>query len=313
MDKKPLQMQIFIQANASRVFHALTEPDALRSWLAEDADVDLQGGRYCLWGKFTPRTPALQDDHMRLLDFEIDRLLKFSWTMGQNPSTVIFKLSEAERQSVLTLIHRRHENRQPDDFSLEDFWFVHLENLRRYLDGKSSEARVDFSRPMTGDIRHELDCLATPQMVYAVLTNPQWMERWIASKAAVELHPGGKYDLGWGIEGIRVLDFKENKRLTISWQEQDEAPTHASWHLQAVGAGKTRIKFEHTGFDADFPNNGIWLGWLNYLNWIRSLAEYGASWHPPAIALTGHPYADIYPKSMHELQAILVHSEFELE
>ena len=210
------------------------------------------------------------------------------------------------------MIHQRDEQQNGETFSLEDFWFVHLENLRRFLDGKSCEARVDFSRPMTGNIKHALDSTASVERIFDVLTQPRWMERWIASQAQVALIPGGKYDLGWGVEGIRVVDCELNKRLTISWQEADEAPTEATWLLERI-AGKTRISFDHSGFSPDFPNNGIWIGWLNYLNWIRSVAEYGESWQPPAIPLAGHPWAHIYPKSMREMQDKLVQSDLQLD
>ena len=248
-----------------------------------------------------------------MLAHEPDRLLKFAWKIGQNATLVTFKLQALETErTALTLIHQRHEQQNGETFSLEDFWFVHLENLRRFLDGKSCEARVDFSRPMTGNIKHALDSTASAERIFDVLTQPRWMERWIASQAQVVLKPGGKYDLGWGVDGIRVVDCELNKRLTISWQEADEAPTEATWLLERI-AGKTRISFDHSGFSPDFPNNGIWIGWLNYLNWIRSVAEYGESWQPPAIPLAGHPWAHIYPKSMREMQDKLVQSDLRLD
>ena len=312
-ENKPLVMQGHISANASAVYRALTTADAVQAWLAESADMDLAAGRFLFWGKATPFNPSRHDKHLTLLAHEPDRLLNFAWSMGQNATLVTFKLQAlGTEQTVLTLIHQRDEQQNGETFSLEDFWFVHLENLRRFLDGKVCEARVDFSRPMTGNIKHALDSTASAERIYDVLTQPTWMERWIAGQAQVALKPGGKYDLGWGVDGIRVIDCELNKRLTISWQEADEAPTEATWLLERI-AGKTRISFDHSGFSPDFPNNGIWIGWLNYLNWIRSVAEYGESWQPPAIPLAGHPWAHIYPKSMQEMQDKLVQSDLRLD
>ena len=62
---------------------------------------------------------------------------------------------------------------------------------------------------------------------------------WIASQAQVVLKPGEKYDLGWGVDGIRVVDCELNKRLTISWQEADEAPTEATWLLERIAGQDT--------------------------------------------------------------------------
>ncbi len=309
---KSLAMQVHIKAGAPAIYRALTTPESAQAWLAESADIDLAAGRFLFWGAATPFNPSRGDKHQTLLAHEADRLLKFAWDPGHSASEVTIALRELDAErTALTLIHQHEEQQWSEAFTLEDFWFVHLENLRRNIDGKSSEARVDFSAPMTGNIKHTLESSASPEAVFSALTRPNLMERWIANRAQIALKPGGTYDLGWGIEGIRVLDFAQNQRLSISWQMGDEDPTRASWRLERL-AGKTRIRFDHSGFTPDFPNNGIWIGWLNYLNWLRSVAEYGETWQPPAIPLDGHPWAQIYPKSMHEMQDKLVQSELQL-
>lgn len=310
---KSFAMQVHIEASQDAVFRAITTTDAVRTWLAESADIDLAAGRFLFWGQATPFNPSRHDEVMSLLGHEAGRLLKFAWKLGQTAGEVTIRLRElgAER-TALTLIHQREEGQEAETFTLEDFWFVHLENLRRYTDGKSCEARVDFRQPMTGDIKHSLASSASPKTIFSVLTRPHLMERWIANQARVELKPGGAYDLGWGIDGIRVVDYEVGKRLSISWQMADEAPTRATWRLERY-AGQTRIDFDHSGFSPEFPNNGIWIGWLNYLNWVRSVAEYGETWRPPAISLADHPWAHIYPKSMHEMQEKLVQSDLQVD
>ena len=309
-DSKPVQMQIRLNAPAATVFRALTAADELRAWLAESARADLPGGHFLLWGKHTPHCPAPNDEHIKLRDYQQDRALRFDWDIGDSRDRVTFKLRQSEGATVLSLIHQRGESNDAETFSLEDYWFLHLENLRRYLDGRLADARVDFSQAMTGDIKHQLRTTADAEGVWAALTQPRLMERWIANSARVELRAGGVYDLGWGFDGINVIGFDINNFLTISWQESDGSSTNVTFSLDARGGG-TDISLHHGGFKADFPNNGIWIGWLNYLNWIRSVAEYGESWQPPAIPLAEHPWAGIYPKSMHEAQANLLLSEFD--
>ncbi len=303
-----LRIQIKIHASPEATYTALTTPSAMTTWLAESADVDLDAGRFLFWGKYTPANPSQDSAHMSLVDHQENRLLKFKWMVGDNPTTVMLKLRAYDDDTtVLTMIQERGSqlHHQEHQYTLEDYWFLHLENLRRYLDGKPSEARVDFSQPMNGNIRHILDSDATPEQVYDVLTNPKLIERWIASEAKVDLKKGGDYDLGWEVDGIKVVDFDENKEFSISWSEGDDDDlTTVTWKL-AASAGKTRITFTHSGFDDDHRNDGIWAGWMNFLNWIRSVAEYGMTWQPPAIPLKDNPYANIYPKSMHEVQAEL--------
>lgn len=301
-----LRMQIKITADIGKVYAALTTPSALETWLTESADVDLGAGRFLFWGKYTPDNPSAQSGHMKLLEHKPNRLLKFAWDVDNKSTTVTVKLRERDEQTtVLTLIQEQGTvlHHQESQLTLEDYWFLHLENLRRYLDGKPSEARVDFSQPMNGNIRHVLDSDASPDEIYAVLTQPELMEKWIASNASIELKAGGDYDLGWGVDGIKVVDFDDNKKLSISWQENSDGDaTTVTWTLDASG-GKTRITFTHSGFDDDHRNDGIWAGWMNFLNWIRSVAEYGADWQPPYVSLKDHPYANIYSKAMQEAEA----------
>ena len=309
-ESKPLHMQIRLDAQPDAVFRALTSAEALHAWLAEAADVDLPGGRWLFWGKHTPHNPAQNDGHMRLVDYQQNRMLSFAWDIGDRPTRVTFRLRHDDGAAILSLIHQRTESASAETFSLEDYWFVHLENLRRYLDGKPADARVDFSQPMTGDIKHQLSIAVSAERVWAVLTGPHWMERWIANSSQFELRAGAEYDLGWGFDGIEVIEYEVEGFLTISWQEMDGSSTRVTFSLDARG-GDTIVSLHHSGFAPDHPNNGIWIGWLNYLNWIRSVAEYGARWQPPAIPLADHPWAGIYPKSMHEAQASLMLSEFD--
>lgn len=301
--------QLKIHVNCERVYQALTTTQALETWLAESADVDMENDQFLFWGKYTPANPSRQSKHISLLDHKANRLLKFSWQIHDNPTTVTIKLRERDADtSIMTLIHEgggtlHHQEHQ---YTLEDFWFLHMENLRRYLDGKPSEARVDFSQPMNGNIKHILESDATPEQIYAVLTQPELIEKWIASNAQIDLQKGGEYDLGWGIEGIKIVDLDEHKRLSLTWHEEDPNDvTIASWTLDASG-GKTRITFTHSGFDDDHRNDGIWTGWMNFLNWIRSVAEYGPDWQPPLISLKDHQWAQIYPKAMHDAQDDMV-------
>ena len=302
-----LRIQVKIRASLEAIYQALTTPSALTAWLAESAEVDLSAGKFLFWGKYTPANPSQNSSHMTLIDHKVDRLLKFTWKIADNPTTVTIKLRAFDNETTaLTVIQERGSqlHHQEHTYTLEDFWFLHLENLRRYLDGKPSEARVDFSQPMNGNIRHVLDSTATPEQIYDVLTNPRLVERWIASEANVDLKKGGDYDLGWGVDGIKIVDFDENRKFSISWSEGEDDLTTVTWQLEA-SHGKTHITFTHSGFDDDHRNDGIWTGWMNFLNWIRSVAEYGIEWQPPAIPLKDNPYAQIYPKSMHDAQADL--------
>ena len=45
--------------------------------------------------------------------------------------------------------------------------------------------------------------------------------------------------------------------------------------------------------------SGLYTGWRNFVNWVRSVAEYGAAWQPPIAVLS--PGIG-YPASMYSAQ-----------
>lgn len=299
----PIRMQIKLNTPPERVFTALTEARALEAWFCEHADVNAQ--HYAFWGRFTPEAPDRDAGQHRLIALAANRELIYEWRLRGAVSTVTIKLLPRDDGTILTV--RQTAAEVAGDYHLEDFWFLVLENLRRYLDGKPAEAKIDYTHPMKGDIRHELLSDAPPERVFETLLRPDELERWIATRATVEPEVGGEFDIGWGDAsmGVKIVELLPNEKLSIRMPED---PTYGSknrdatvitWTLEASG-GKTRITFVHSGFEADEDVGGIYTGWMNFLNWLRSAAEYGAEWQPAIVVLA--PDAVAYPKSIIQAQ-----------
>ena len=62
MTEPDLRLRAIVPAPPKVVYEALTDPAALRVWLAEHADVDLPG-KYEFWGRFTPDGAKLRRYH----------------------------------------------------------------------------------------------------------------------------------------------------------------------------------------------------------------------------------------------------------
>ena len=91
MTEPDLRLRAVVPATPKAVYEALTDPIALRVWLAEHADVDLPG-KYEFWGRFTPDGAK---PHQRVLHAD-ERTIRFAWTVGGVESTVQFELAEDE-------------------------------------------------------------------------------------------------------------------------------------------------------------------------------------------------------------------------
>ena len=280
-----VRIQLNVKADPGRIFQALTDSHALTKWFSEFADVVPAAKAYDFWGRFTPEAPATQQaGHHPLTQLTPDRHLGFSWQLNQTDTHVLFKLLKGQDETLLTLRHAGPEGAQlTDGWSLEDFWFLSLENLRRHVDGRSAAARVDFTKAMVGDIHHEIEVDAPAAKVFEVLIRPDQMNRWIANDATVEPEPGGLYSFGW--IGMKILEIVPDKKLTVSSKDEGSGQEMiVTWSL-AENDGKTRLTFVHSGFAPDQSSADVHIGWLAFTNAVGSIAEYGADWKPPIVLI----------------------------
>jgi uncharacterized protein YndB with AHSA1/START domain len=300
------RIQIGLNAEPERVFRALTDSTALHAWFSEHAEVDLTRNQYDFWGKFTPRAPDRDAGRHAIVESVPGQVLAYRWQVGGDGTRVTYRLHPHAGGTILTMRHAPDGEQSPEPGGFEDFWFLSLENLRRYLDGKPSDARADYTNPMRGDIRHETEIDAPLARVFEVLTTPDELNRWIATHAKVQPEKDGDYNLGWMYEGAdmgasKIIDIEPNHQLVLGLppDPMSQKATVVTWVMRENN-GKTWLTFTHSGFDADQDVSGLFTGWRNFVNWVRSVSEYGAAWQPPISVLK--PDSLGYPGAMYAAQ-----------
>jgi uncharacterized protein YndB with AHSA1/START domain len=299
-----IRMQLHLAASPAVVWHALTASEAVQSWFAEFTDIDLDAKRYDFWGRWTLFNPNREMGSHKIYEAVLEQSIAYDWHIHGDDTRVTFTLIPEGAGTILLMRHAQAPNGivAETQNGFEDFWFLSLENLRRYTDGKPSEARIDYSNPMRGNIRHETEIDAPASRVFEVLTNPDEINRWIATAAKVSLEQGGDYCYGWIVDGVdagaaKILDVVPDHRISAQTPDfgPEYPPSVMTWELEENN-GKTRVIFTHSGFADDADVTGIYSGWRAFLNWVRSIAEYGAGWQPPISLLK--PDAVAYPKSI---------------
>ncbi len=291
-----LQIQVKVAATPEKVYQALMDAAALRAWFAEDAEVTPT--HYNFWGRYTHSTPDRANGQHPILVNEPNKRLQYRWQINDLETTVQFDLLERDGQTLVVMTQSDGEKWSP--WLTEDFWFLSLENLRRYAEGKRSDMRVDYTVSPTGDAHIEIEIDAPPSDVFPILIKPEQLRRWIASNPSVEPVVGGAYDFGWGTSPMKILELKENERLVVS---DPDTNTVATWTLEGAG-GKTRLTLVHSGFAPDYDNTGLKHGWRNFLNWIRGIAEEGSAWESPIKQIKEDLYP-MYPATIRQRQAEL--------
>ncbi len=308
MEHKPIvRMQVTVNATAERAWAALTDSDALEAWFAEHAAVDLAASRYDFWGQYTVGAPQREDGRHELLGCEPGSWLEYTWQRGGHDTRVRFTLHPRDAGCIVALEHSSTGDGKDSDiapYTFADEWFIALENLRRWLDGKPADMRIPWAQELRGNI--DISCLvdAMPASVWAVLCEERELERWMATAAQIDAREGGAYELGWpGMQPMRILKLQPHQLLVYTMSDDDEPEAFVRWTLQEE-AGGTRLSMLNSGYAPDDDTSGLHIGWRNFLGWARSAAEYGADWQPPLLQLS--PEAIAFPRLMQELQHELV-------
>lgn len=281
------EVSIEIAAACATVFRALTEAKALEGWFAEHADVDLAAGRYEFWGRHTPGNPAREAGGQRCISYEAERSLVFEWRIQQQVSLVTIVLNQCAGGCNVSVTQesRRLDEGSTSTSGLAEMWCLSLQNLRSWVETGSAAWLPDFSRPAVGEVRLEIDANASPSAIFAGLTQPELLNRWMAADATVEQVVGGKYDMGWG-EGdgrpVKILDLEPDHRLVLSWADPKEQDTMVTWTLEG-SEGATRITLVHGGFAGGRTLDDYYGGWADFLVRLKFLSEQGEAWQGPVV------------------------------
>jgi uncharacterized protein YndB with AHSA1/START domain len=134
---------------------------------------------------------------------------------------------------------------------------------------------------MPETLRTEIEVAASQATVFAFLTDPDKIMRWIG-EAKSEPHPGGIYLVNVGNKNVARGEFTEVipvHRLAYSfgWEGREEMPPGSSLveiDLIEKGAG-TLVRFTHSGLPNEQERAAHEKGWTHYLARLAIAATGG--------------------------------------
>jgi uncharacterized protein YndB with AHSA1/START domain len=271
-----MRMSARVEAPVPDVHRALTEAAALRTWLAEYAEVDLPH-RFEFWGRYTPEGDA---PHQRLLYVD-DHTLRFSWLLEGEETTVEFTLQEESAGSTIVALSQTHFpglvaaiNEENILGMMQTYWCLSIANLIDYVEGRELTPKTDFTSPR---MREVVLIDAPAGAVYDSLVDAETFSRWFGANVGIEPHVGGRFAMG-GFDAdpkpAKIIVLEPGRKVTLAW---DEGMT-AGWEL-AESEGKTRLTFVQSGFDEKHPPYDAWMGWLSGIAELRRFHEL-RPWRP---------------------------------
>jgi uncharacterized protein YndB with AHSA1/START domain len=274
MTEFDLRLRAVVPAPLKVTYEALTDPVALRVWLAEQAEVDLPG-RYEFWGRFTPDGA---EPHQRVLHAD-ERTLRLAWTLDGVETTSQFELAEDEEGTLVTLSQTdlpSFEDVIADKAgargALQTFWSLAIVNLADYLAGRELTPKCDYT---SSELRASMVVGATPEQVFDSMTKPEFFRQWFGANVDIEPHVGGRFAMG-GFEldpgGARFVEFEPGRKATLRFADGQTS----GWELEGSD-GRTRLTTWQSGFEPSNPPYPGWSGWLAGMAGLRRYHELPCS------------------------------------
>ena len=132
-------------------------------------------------------------------------------------------------------------------------------------------------------VRREIQIGAPPATVFAFLTDPEKILRWMGTEATMEPHPGGLYLVnvtGQDVARGRFTEVIPVHRLAYSfgWDGREAVPPGSSLieiDLIDQEAGRTLLRMTHSGLPDAAACASHEQGWAHYLGRLATAASGG--------------------------------------
>lgn len=243
---------------------ALTEPGELTRWSCEEATCD--SGTYRLIGRALP----LGAMGGRLLEQGADRL-QFAWPLGSTETMVTLTLEPVPQSgnppANFTRVQVLHTGVPAEVLSARwpaESWACIWSLWLRHLAGWVERAEVvgpfhDWAGPFGRTVERSLELEASPERVWAAISDPAIRQRWLTVPLGQELR-------------------REEGRLLVTEFALDGQRTTVTWQLEALSGGRTRVTVREEGL--------TWAGIDNQVGWHEYLVALHEETAPPLIRQT---------------------------
>ncbi|MCY4436777.1 MAG: SRPBCC domain-containing protein [Chloroflexi bacterium] len=150
------------------------------------------------------------------------------------------------------------------------------DNSRSGAPGDSADAHDDM-------LEVSLRIAASPQRVFALLTDPNAISLWFAQVSGIEPHPGGAVEFVFfnengsvSVFSGEVTAYEANARFGFTWHNRQWTfpPLHVLFTLERDGSD-TALRLRQTGFaqapplERDIHDEG----WARYLERLAAVAD----------------------------------------
>lgn len=126
----------------------------------------------------------------------------------------------------------------------------------------------------TCEVRYTRYYRASPEEVWAALTDPASLGRWLAPAGEVDVRNGGTFELQLDADHAmngRVRAAEPLRLLELDWTRPGEQPSIVRFELSADGGGTTLV-LDHRRIDAELGMRYM-TRWQHHLTQLDALVE----------------------------------------
>lgn len=143
MAERTIENSVAVSAPTDSVFRALTEPEALESWLATKVESDARtGGRFRYEFEFDdPAQNNVQQGEYLVVEDQSRVVLPWVFPFSPKQTTVAYELEPEDSGTRVNFTHSGFEQGEPWDGVYERFtggWQMFLEGLKSYVETGAS-------------------------------------------------------------------------------------------------------------------------------------------------------------------------------
>ena len=141
----------------------------------------------------------------------------------------------------------------------------------------------------TRSVDHQYFIRAPPRRVFAAVSDPKWLVRWLCDRAELEPRKGGRYAVGW-TDGPthrgEIVEYRKGRRIAMAWSWEGVTLRGTVFRLTVTPSrGGTVLAVEHRGF----PTSARWTelyggaewGWTYFAMNLKSVLETGRDLRSP--------------------------------
>jgi uncharacterized protein YndB with AHSA1/START domain len=132
----------------------------------------------------------------------------------------------------------------------------------------------------TGPIVRSVEVRATPERLFALLTEPESLARWWPDVAELEPRVGGRVRMefmgGQSVVTGRVTRYEPPRGLGFTWvrAESPDVTTEVGFTVTPLGDGRSRVEVVHAGWENAPELRPLHdAGWAHFLGCLGDLAE----------------------------------------